>query len=87
MKRKIRVGILFGGRSAEHEVSLQSAKNIVQAIDKEKYEVVLIGIDRGGRWVYIDSAEFFFSSKNARSITIPAKEESNQYTHVLEHCF
>jgi D-alanine-D-alanine ligase len=80
MKRKIRVGILFGGRSAEHEVSLQSAKNIVQAIDKEKYEVVLIGIDRGGRWVYIDSTDFFWSPGDARSITIPAKEESLMVT-------
>ena len=40
MKRKIRVGILFGGRSAEHEVSLQSARNIIDAIDREKYEVI-----------------------------------------------
>jgi D-alanine-D-alanine ligase len=43
---KIRVGILFGGKSAEHEVSLQSAKNIIEAIDKTRYEVVLIGIDK-----------------------------------------
>jgi len=50
MQRKIRVGILFGGRSAEHEVSLQSAKNIVDAIDRQKYEPVLIGIDKRGRW-------------------------------------
>jgi len=50
MARKIRVGILFGGRSAEHEVSLQSAKNIIDAIDTDKYEVVLIGIDKKGQW-------------------------------------
>jgi D-alanine-D-alanine ligase len=50
MARKIRVGILFGGRSAEHEVSLQSAKNIIDAIDANKYEVVLIGIDKKGQW-------------------------------------
>ena len=49
MKKKIRVGILFGGQSAEHEISLQSAKNIVEAIDKKKYEIVLIGIDKDGR--------------------------------------
>ncbi len=53
MKRKLRVAILFGGRSAEHEISLQSAKNIVEAIDKTKYELVLIGIDKDGRW-YLD---------------------------------
>lgn len=50
MARKIRIGILFGGRSAEHEVSLQSAKNIIDAIDTNKYEVVLIGIDKKGQW-------------------------------------
>ena len=47
---KIRVGLLFGGKSAEHEVSLQSAKNILAALDKNQYEVVLIGIDKGGKW-------------------------------------
>jgi len=44
------VGILFGGKSAEHEVSLQSAKNVIAALDKDKYESVLIGIDKTGRW-------------------------------------
>ena len=48
--RKIRVAIIFGGRSAEHEVSLQSAKNVLASLDSEKYEPVLIGIDREGRW-------------------------------------
>ena len=50
MDKKIRVGVLFGGKSAEHEVSLESARNVVEAIDKDTYEVVLIGIDRGGKW-------------------------------------
>lgn len=50
MTQKIRVGILFGGKSAEHEVSLQSARNVIAAIDREKYEVMLIGIDKDGRW-------------------------------------
>ncbi|NTW71232.1 MAG: D-alanine--D-alanine ligase [Eubacteriaceae bacterium] len=47
---KIKVGILFGGRSGEHEVSLMSAANVIEAIDKEKYEVVQLGIDREGQW-------------------------------------
>lgn len=58
MSRKIRVGILCGGRSAEHEVSLQSAKNIVEAIDKAKYELLLIGIDKRGRWYRSEVSEF-----------------------------
>lgn len=50
MNKKIRVGIIFGGKSAEHEVSLQSAKSIYEAIDKTKYDVSLIGIDKQGYW-------------------------------------
>ncbi|MCL2602815.1 MAG: D-alanine--D-alanine ligase [Treponema sp.] len=50
MGRKLKVAILFGGKSAEHEVSLQSAKNVSDFIDKNKYEPVLIGIDKSGRW-------------------------------------
>ena len=56
--RKIRVGILFGGRSAEHEVSLQSAKNIVDAIDRDKYEVALVGIDKKGKWHFNPESRF-----------------------------
>src|SRR5918995_2030485 len=52
MKNKLRVAILFGGRSAEHEISLISARNIVGAMDKSKYEVIAIGIDKQGRWSY-----------------------------------
>lgn len=48
--KKIRVAILFGGRSAEHDVSIQSAKNVFQSLDKNKYDVSLIGIDREGEW-------------------------------------
>ncbi|MCL2212027.1 MAG: D-alanine--D-alanine ligase [Treponema sp.] len=48
MKKK--VGIIYGGRSAEHEISLLSAKNVLDAIDKEKYEPVLVKIDKDGHW-------------------------------------
>jgi D-alanine-D-alanine ligase len=48
---KLRIGILFGGRSGEHDVSLNSAQSILQAIDRDKYEVVQLGITRAGRWV------------------------------------
>ncbi|MDR2444990.1 MAG: D-alanine--D-alanine ligase [Spirochaetaceae bacterium] len=49
------VGILFGGCSAEHEVSLQSAKNIFDAIDRDKYKAVPIGIDKSGKWLLYDA--------------------------------
>lgn len=50
-KKRLRVGIIFGGRSGEHEVSLTSAKGIMNAIDKNKYEVVPIGITKEGEWL------------------------------------
>ncbi|MGE0407212.1 MAG: D-alanine--D-alanine ligase family protein [Candidatus Korobacteraceae bacterium] len=55
--QKLRVGILFGGRSGEHEISLLSAASILKAIDKKKYDVVPIGITREGRWVTAGDAE------------------------------
>lgn len=54
---KLRVGILFGGRSGEHEVSLLSAASVLKAIDKTKYDVVPIGITKDGRWLTAESAE------------------------------
>jgi D-alanine-D-alanine ligase len=51
MAKKLRVGILFGGRSGEHEVSLLSAASILKAIDRKKFEVVPIGITKEGRWL------------------------------------
>ncbi len=56
MKKKLRVALLFGGQSAEHEISLISARNIVEAMDKKKYEIVSIGIDKQGRWFYDEGA-------------------------------
>src|SRR2546423_7916597 len=60
---KLRVGILFGGRSGEHEVSLLSAASVLNAIDKEKYEVVPIGITKDGRWLTAEHAEGLLTGK------------------------
>lgn len=70
MKKKIRVGILFGGKSAEHEVSLQSAKNVVDAIDKDKYEVSLIGIDKAGRWLLPNQSHYLLNESNPKLIKL-----------------
>src|SRR5437867_1568957 len=51
---KRRVVVIFGGRSAEHEVSVVSARSVVEALDPERYEVLLIGIDKGGKWHRVD---------------------------------
>lgn len=51
MKRKIRVGVIFGGRSGEHEVSLRSGQSVIEAIDHKKYEVIPIAITKQGQWL------------------------------------
>ena len=61
--KKLRVGILFGGRSGEHEVSLLSAASVHNSIDKNKYEVVPIGITKEGRWVTASDAENLLQGK------------------------
>src|SRR6267142_4866253 len=62
-KKKLRVGILFGGRSGEHEVSLLSAASVLNAIDKNKYDVVPIGITKEGRWLTAGAAERLLQGK------------------------
>src|SRR5260370_17892567 len=50
-KKRLRIGILFGGRSGEHEVSLASAASVVRGLDPDKYEAVPIGITKEGHWL------------------------------------
>jgi D-alanine-D-alanine ligase len=61
--KKLRVGILFGGRSGEHEISLLSAASVFKAIDTSKYEVVPIGITKDGRWLTASDAEKLLHGK------------------------
>jgi len=70
MCKKLRLAILFGGKSAEHEVSLQSAKSIIPAIDKNKYNVILIGIDKNGIWHLIESSKFLLYADNPGSFRL-----------------
>ncbi|MBV9624699.1 MAG: D-alanine--D-alanine ligase [Acidobacteria bacterium] len=63
MRKKLRVGILFGGRSGEHEISLLSAASVFEAIDKSKYQVVPVGITKEGRWVTAADAERLLEGK------------------------
>ena len=67
MKKKLRVAILFGGKSAEHEISLISARNIVEAMDKKKYEIIAIGIDKQGRW-YLDAGARLLRGKERSKV-------------------
>ena len=74
MAKKLRVGILFGGRSGEHEVSLLSAASILKAIDRKKFEVVPIGIAKTGRWLTGGGAQALLAGDRALSegLTIEA---------------
>lgn len=71
---KIKVGIVFGGKSAEHEVALQSAKNVIDAIDKEKYEVILIGIDKEGKWHLNENGQYLLNEQNPKLIALNKTE-------------
>jgi D-alanine-D-alanine ligase len=75
MKKKLRIGILFGGRSGEHEVSLLSAASILKAIDRKKYDVVPIGIDKQGRWRTGLEADRLLSNNPLAQLTISSTPE------------
>jgi D-alanine-D-alanine ligase len=68
-RKKISVGLLFGGRSAEHEVSKASAANVLRALDPERYDVSLIGITRDGRWLLCDAGNG--AGTGATALVIP----------------
>ncbi|MEI6627622.1 MAG: D-alanine--D-alanine ligase family protein, partial [bacterium] len=68
--KKINVVILFGGKSAEHEVSLQSAKNILEALDKNKYNPILISISKSGQWFLSDQFNFLLNANDSKLIKL-----------------
>ena len=72
--KKLRVGILFGGRSGEHEVSLASAASVIRALDPDKYEAVPIGITKEGRWLAGAGAQKLLPEvlKNGERVVLPA---------------
>jgi len=70
VNNKITVGIIFGGKSAEHEVSLQSAKNVYDAIDRSRFDPVLIGIDKNGVWRSMGGSLSLLNSGDPRRISL-----------------
>lgn len=73
---KLRVAILFGGRSAEHDVSRASAANVLRSLDPERYEPVLVGITRDGRWIAADAGNG--RGTGAKELTVP--EDGAQFS-------
>lgn len=75
MGKKLNVAILFGGKSAEHEVALQSARNIIQNIDRNKYNITLIGIDKEGCWHLHDEANYLLHADDPKAIELGPKKD------------
>jgi len=72
MAKKLRVGILFGGRSGEHEVSLLSAASILNSIDRKKFDVTPIGITKEGRWLAAADAQSLLAGDAASAAALPS---------------
>jgi len=94
LKGKIRVAIIFGGKSAEHEISIISAKNVIDAIDKGKYEPVPIGIDKDGTWYLNDDPKFMVESSNPKlaeinkadvQVALIPKNNSNELVNISDN--
>ncbi|MCL5432655.1 MAG: D-alanine--D-alanine ligase [Patescibacteria group bacterium] len=68
--KKIKVCLLFGGKSGEHEVSLQSAKSVYEALDKKKYDVFLVGIEKSGKWLLGNSSNYLLNSSDPKLIKL-----------------
>ena len=79
MKQKLRIGILFGGRSGEHEVSIRSARSVIESIDKTKYEVVPIAITKEGNWLGPAASIKLFPQKTQRLLADekPGRADAN----------
>jgi D-alanine-D-alanine ligase len=72
MSQKLRVLVLFGGRSAEHEISLLSARFVVEALDPERFEPLLVGIDKQGRWQLESRESLLLAGQGARGVALAA---------------
>jgi D-alanine-D-alanine ligase len=72
-RKRLRIAVLFGGRSAEHEVSIASASSVIRALDPAKYDVVAIGISKDGRWLVGDRAQKMLSDtlKRGQRVFLP----------------
>lgn len=88
MSKKLKLAIIFGGRSAEHEVSIISARNILKAIDKNKYDITLVGIDKIGNWLNFSHRELLsgdaelFSKKSLNDLAIPFSKDNKFYLQI-----
>ena len=78
MSKKLRIGVIFGGRSGEHEVSIRSARSVIEAIDKSKYEVVPIAITKEGNWLAPAAAAELLPASAQRLLSKPQLGSSKE---------
>jgi D-alanine-D-alanine ligase len=71
-REKLRVAVLFGGRSAEHEISLLSARFVVESLDPARFEPVLVGIDKSGRWSLQEPSLLLEAARDPRAVALDA---------------
>ena len=83
--KKLRVAVLFGGRSGEHDVSLMSARSVLNALDPERYEVIQIGITLDGNWLTGANTLDAFEKGNTKDLdrVVPPSEPAHQSLHVV----
>lgn len=81
MTKKINVGLIFGGKSGEHEVSLLSANSIYKALDRKKYNVFLIAISKQGDFLLMNKNNFLLNQDNPKLIKIN-KDKSKKITFI-----
>ena len=85
MAKKLRVGVLFGGRSGEHEVSLRSAESILKSIDRRKYDVIPIGIAKSGRWLGGSEADALLAGSTLPQLMASVKSSGKKVSTRKAH--
>ena len=83
--KKLRIAVLFGGRSGEHDVSLMSARSVIAALDTARYEVIQIGITLDGNWLTGANTLEAFESGNIQDLdrVVPPSEPAHQSLYVV----
>ena len=87
MTTKIRIGVIYGGRSGEHEVSVRSARSVIEAVDSEKYEVIPIAITNEGRWLSPAESASLLPESAQRRLSNYAGVDSDGSTTLVDNEF
>src|SRR2546421_11099962 len=83
MSKKLRIGVIFGGRSGEHEVSVRSARSVIEAIDKSKYQVIPIAITKEGNWLTSSAAAALLPKETQRFFPTVASSKSGSDVAII----